>query len=226
MANKVNAELRFVTRPTEGQISRMKDFIRKKLNADEVELALVEDKSIVGGFILTAGSLLYDWSTIGRTGQIEKLVEEVLAQTQYDEKDLLDILKSEINDFGLHAEHNEVGKVEFVGDGIATLAGIEHAEYGEVIVFDDGTRGMVQNIETDQVGCILFGREQAIREGMRAVRTKKRASIPVGDAFLGRVINALGDPIDGKGKIRAVGHRPLEFPAPGSVERESVGVPM
>ncbi len=226
MANKVNAELRFVTRPTEGQISRMKDFIRKKLNADEVELALVEDKSIVGGFILTAGSLLYDWSTIGRTGQIEKLVEEVLAQTQYDEKDLLDILKSEINDFGLHAEHNEVGKVEFVGDGIATLAGIEHAEYGEVIVFDDGTRGMVQNIETDQVGCILFGREQAIREGMRAVRTKKRASIPVGDAFLGRVINALGDPIDGKGKIRAVGHRPVEFPAPGIVERESVGVPM
>lgn len=226
MANKVNAELRFVTRPTEGQISRMKDFIRKKLNADEVELALVEDKSIVGGFILTAGSLLYDWSTIGRTGQIEKLVEEVLAQTQYDEKDLLDILKSEINDFALHAEHNEVGRVEFVGDGIATLAGIEHAEYGEVIVFDDGTRGMIQNIETDQVGCILFGREQAIREGMRAVRTRKRASIPVGDAFLGRVINALGDPIDGKGKIRAVGHRPVEFPAPGIVERKSVGVPM
>ena len=226
MANKVNAELRFVTRPTEGQISRMKDFIRKKLNADEVELALVEDKSIVGGFILTAGSLLYDWSTIGRTGQIEKLVEEVLAETQYDEKDLLDILKAEINDFALHAEHNEVGKVEFVGDGIATLTGIEHAEYGEVIVFDDGTRGMVQNIETDQVGCILFGREQAIREGMRAVRTRKRASIPVGDAFLGRVINALGDPIDGKGKIRAVGHRPVEFPAPGIVERKSVGVPM
>jgi len=226
MANKVNAELRFVTRPTEGQISRMKDFIRKKLNADEVELALVEDKSIVGGFVLTAGSLLYDWSTIGRTGQIEKLVEEVLAQTQYDEKDLLDILRSEINDFALHAEHNEVGKVEFVGDGIATLEGIEHAEYGEVIVFDDGTRGMVQNIETDQVGCILFGREQAIREGMRAVRTQKRASIPVGDAFLGRVVNALGDPIDGKGKIRAVGHRPVEFPAPGIVERKSVGVPM
>ncbi|MCR5025214.1 MAG: F0F1 ATP synthase subunit alpha [Lachnospiraceae bacterium] len=226
MANKVNAELRFVTRPTEGQISRMKEFIRKKLNADDVELALVEDKSIVGGFILTAGSLLYDWSTIGRTGQIEKLVEEVLAETQYDEKDLLDILKAEINDFALHAEHNEVGKVEFVGDGIATLTGIEHAEYGEVIVFDDGTRGMVQNIETDQVGCILFGREQAIREGMRAVRTRKRASIPVGDAFLGRVINALGDPIDGKGKIRAVGHRPVEFPAPGIVERKSVGVPM
>ena len=226
MANKVNAELRFVTRPTEGQISKMKEFIRKKLNADDVELALVEDKSIVGGFILTAGSLLYDWSTIGRTGQIEKLVEEVLAETQYDEKDLLDILKAEINDFALHAEHNEVGKVEFVGDGIATLTGIEHAEYGEVIVFDDGTRGMVQNIETDQVGCILFGREQAIREGMRAVRTRKRASIPVGDAFLGRVINALGDPIDGKGKIRAVGHRPVEFPAPGIVERKSVGVPM
>ena len=222
----VNAELRYVTRPGDSQISRIKEFIKDRLDADGVNLELVEDKSIGGGFILTAGSLIYDWSNAGRTGQFEKLIEDVLRETQYDKKDLLDILKAEINDFELHAESNEVGTVEFVGDGIATLSGVEHAEYGEVIVFDDGTRGMVQNIETDQIGCILFGREQAIREGMRAVRTRKRASIPVGDAFLGRVINALGDPIDGQGRIKAVTHRPVEFPAPGIVDRKSVGVPM
>ncbi len=222
----VSAELKFVTRPDASQISRIKDFVKDRLDADEVILELTEDKSIGGGFILTAGSLIYDWSNAGRTGQFEKLIEDVLRETQYDEKDLLDILKAEINDFELHAESNEVGTVEFVGDGIATLSGVDHAEYGEVIVFDDGTRGMVQNIEMDQIGCILFGREQAIREGMRAVRTRRRASIPVGDAFLGRVINALGDPIDGQGKIKGVSHRPIEYPAPGIVDRKSVGVPM
>ena len=222
----VNAELKYVTKPSDNQIFRLKEFVKKKLGAEEVSLELIEDKSIGGGFILTAGSLVYDWSTAGRTGQFEKLIEAVLVETQYDEKDLLDILKAEVNDFELHAESNEVGTVEFVGDGIAFLQGVEHAVYGEVVVFDDGTRGMVQNIEVDQVGCILFGRDQNIREGMRAVRTSKRASIPVGDAFLGRVINALGDPIDGKGKIKAVSHRPIEFPAPGIVDRKPVGVPM
>ncbi len=222
----VNAELKYVTRPTDSQLFRIKEFIKKKLGTEEVALELIQDSSLGGGFILTAGSLIYDWSTAGRTEQFEKLIEEVLTATQYDEKDLLDILKAEVNDFELHAKSNEVGVVEFVGDGIATLKGVDHAVYGEVVVFDDGTRGMVQNIEVDQIGCILFGREQAIREGMRAVRTRKSASIPVGDAFLGRVVNALGDPIDGKGKIKAVSHRPIEFPAPGIVERKPVGVPM
>ncbi|MBR2185904.1 MAG: F0F1 ATP synthase subunit alpha [Lachnospiraceae bacterium] len=222
----VNAELKYVTKPSDSQIFRLKEFVKKKLGAEEVSLELIEDKAIGGGFVLAAGSLIYDWSTAGRTGQFEKLIETVLAETQYDEKDLLDILKAEVNDFELHAESNEVGTVEFVGDGIAFLRGVDHAVYGEVVVFDDGTRGMVQNIETDQVGCILFGRDQNIREGMRAVRTGKRAGIPVGDAFLGRVINALGDPIDGKGKIKAVSHRPIEFPAPGIVDRKPVGVPM
>ena len=176
----VNAELKYVTKPSDSQIFRLKEFVKKKLGAEEVSLELIEDKAIGGGFVLAAGSLIYDWSTAGRTGQFEKLIETVLAETQYDEKDLLDILKAEVNDFELHAESNEVGTVEFVGDGIAFLRGVDHAVYGEVVVFDDGTRGMVQNIETDQVGCILFGRDQNIREGMRAVRTGKRAGIPVG----------------------------------------------
>lgn len=222
----VSAELRYVTKPNESQEKRIRDFIKSRTRAREVELKLVEDKSIIGGFILTIGSLVFDWSNSGRTGQFDKLIESVLQKTQYDEKDLLDILKAEVNDFELHTKYNEVGTVEFVGDGIALLSGIEHAEYGEVIVFDDGTRGMVQNIDTDNVGCILFGREQAIREGMRCARTGKRAGIPVGDAFLGRVVNALGDPIDGLDPIKAVSHRPIEFPAPGIVDRESVKQPL
>ena len=223
---RVKAELRYVTLPDDSQLERIREFIRKKFDASEVRLKLTEDPSIGGGFILTARGLIYDWSNAGRTGQFEKLIENVLRETQYDEKDLLDILKAEVNDFELHAESNEVGRVDFVGDGIAELKGIDHAEYGEVVIFDDGTRGMVQNIEIDKVGCILFGREQDIREGMRAVRTHKRASIPVGDDFLGRVINALGEPIDGLGKIKAVSHRPIELPAPGIVDRKSVGVPL
>ena len=223
---RVKAELRYVTLPDDSQLETIRNFLSKKFDAPEVRLKLTEDPSIGGGFILTARGLIYDWSNAGRTGQFEKLIEDVLKETQYDEKDLLDILKAEVNDFELHAESNEVGRVDFVGDGIADLKGIDHAEYGEVVIFDDGTRGMVQNIETDKVGCILFGREQDIREGMRAVRTHKRASIPVGDDFLGRVINALGEPIDGLGKIKAVSHRPIEFPAPGIVDRKSVGVPL
>ncbi len=222
----VSAELKYVTRPDESQERRIKDFIAKRLSADEVDLKLTEDKSLIGGFILTAGSLEFDWSNAGRTGQFDKLIEKVLQETQYDEKELLDILKSEVNDFELHAKHNEIGTVDFVGDGIAQLSGLEHAEYGEVIVFDDGTRGMVQNIDTDSIGCILFGREQDIREGMRCVRTGKRAGVPVGDAFLGRVVNALGDPVDGLDSIKAVTHRPVEFPAPGIVDRKSVKQPL
>ncbi len=222
----ISAELRYVTRPSDSQEKRIRDFIKKKFSAREADLKLTEDKSIIGGFILTVGSLVYDWSNDGRAGQFDKLIESVLQETQYDEKDLLDILRAEINDFELHTRYNEVGTVEFVGDGIAMLSGIEHAEYGEVIVFDDGTRGMVQNIDTDSVGCILFGRERSIREGMRCARTGKRAGIPVGDAFLGRVVNALGDPIDGLESIKAVTHRPIEFPAPGIVDRESVKQPL
>lgn len=222
----VSAELKYVTRPDESQERRIKDFITKRLSADEVDLKLIEDKSLISGFILTAGSLEFDWSNAGRAGQFDKLIEKVLQKTQYDEKDLLDMLKAEVNDFELHAQHNEIGTVDFVGDGIAQLSGLEHAEYGEVIVFDDGTRGMVQNIDTDSIGCILFGREQDIREGMRCVRTGKRAGVPVGDGFLGRVVNALGDPVDGLDPIKAVTHRPVEFPAPGIVDRKSVKQPL
>jgi len=116
--------------------------------------------------------------------------------------------------------------VSWVGDGIANIDGIDHAAYGEIIVFDCGVKGMVQDIRRDEIGCILFGRDVEIREGSGAARTGKRAGVPVGDGFLGRVIDALGAPIDGAGAIKEEGYMPVEQPAPTIIDRKSVSVPL
>ena len=113
-----------------------------------------------------------------------------------------------------------------VGDGIATIYGIDHAMYGEIVTFENGLKGMVQDIQKDEIGCILFGSDTGIKEGTKVARTKKKAGIPVGDKFIGRVINALGAPIDGAGEIEADDYRPIENEAPGIIDRKSVSVPM
>ena len=119
-----------------------------------------------------------------------------------------------------------MGTVIGIGDGIATIYGIDHAMYGEIVIFDNGVKGMVQDIRRDDIGCILFGSDRDIKEGCRVTRTKKRAGIPVGEGFLGRVVNALGAPIDGKGDIPSEDYRPIENEAPGIIDRKSVSVPM
>ena len=124
------------------------------------------------------------------------------------------------------SKDQEVGTVIWVGDGIATIYGIEHAMYGEIVIFENGVRGMVQDIKRDQVGCIIFGKDTEIKEGTKVTRTKKKAGIPVGDTYLGRIINALGAPIDGKGEIKADDYRAIEQEAPGIVDRQSVKQPM
>ena len=124
------------------------------------------------------------------------------------------------------AQEHEIGSVSWVGDGIANVNGIDHAEYGEIVIFDSGVKGMVQDVRRDEIGCILFGHDTEIREGTRVVRTGKRAGIPVGDGFKGRSVAALGAPIDGAGPIKEEGYRPIEQPAPSIVDRQSVGVPM
>ena len=124
------------------------------------------------------------------------------------------------------SKDQEVGKVIWVGDGIATVYGIEHAMYGEIVIFENGIRGMVQDIRRDQVGCIILGKDIEIKEGTKVTRTKKKAGVPVGDAYIGRIINALGAPIDGKGEIPADDYRAIEQEAPGIVDRQSVNQPM
>ena len=140
--------------------------------------------------------------------------------------DIISIIKNEIENYDWDNEAKETGEVIWVGDGIATVYGIDHAMYGEIVVFDGGVKGMVQNIRRNEIGCILFGHDESIREGCKVIRTGKRAGIPVGDAFKGRVVNALGEPIDGKGDIASTEYRAIEEPAPAIIDRQPVDTPL
>ena len=140
--------------------------------------------------------------------------------------DIISIIQEEIENANWDDESKETGQVIWVGDGIATIYGIDHAMYGEIVIFDNGVKGIVQDIRANEIGVILFGRDTGIKEGTKVVRTKKKAGIPVGDAFIGRIVNALGEPIDGNGEIKADGYRPMEEDAPGIVDRKSVDTPM
>ena len=141
-------------------------------------------------------------------------------------EEIISILKTEIENYDMVTGEQEVGSVIWVGDGIATIYGIEHAMYGEIVIFENGVRGMVQDIKRDQIGCIILGKDTGIKEGTKVTRTKKKAGVPVGNAYLGRIVNALGAPIDGKGDIPADDYRPIEQEAPGIVDRQSVKQPL
>ena len=140
--------------------------------------------------------------------------------------EIISILKEEIKNYDEISKDQEVGTVISVGDGIATVYGIDHAMYGEVVTFENGLKGMVQDVRDNSMGCILFGKDTGIKEGTKVARTGKQAGIPVGDKFIGRIVNALGEPIDGKGEIKAEEYRPIENPAPGIIDRKSVTVPL
>ena len=141
-------------------------------------------------------------------------------------EEIISILKEEIENYDEISKDQESGRVISVGDGIASVYGIDHAMYGEVVIFENGLKGMVQDIRSESIGCILFGKDSGIREGTRVARTGKQAGIPVGENFIGRVVNALGAPLDGKGEIEEDEYRPIEHPAPGIIERKSVTVPL
>ena len=139
--------------------------------------------------------------------------------------EIISILKEEIENFDMMSKDSEVGTVITVATD-RSYYGIDHAMYGEIVTFENGLKGMVQDIRRNEIGCILFGSDTRISEGTKVTRTGKRAGVPVGDAYIGRVVNALGEPIDGKGSIEADGYRPIEQEAPGIVDRKSVSVPM
>ena len=141
-------------------------------------------------------------------------------------EEIISVLKSEIENYELETKGQEVGTVIWIGDGIATVYGLDHAMYGEIVVFDTGVKGMVQDIKRNEIGIILLGKDTGLKEGSKVSRTKKKAGIPVSDAYIGRVIDALGAPIDGKGSIDADDYRPIENDAPGIVDRKSVNQPL
>ena len=215
--------LRYVTAPTEEQLDGIKQFVAHRYGEEGVVFEMKEDPTLVSGFKLTAGNEEYDWSAQGRLAQLQQRLSTVKTAS---EKGIISILKAEIEDFDLNAEFQEIGTVQSVGDGIARIDGIDHAAYGEIVIFDSGVKGMVQDVRADSIGVILFGSDVEIKEGSRVVRTGKRAGIGVGDAMLGRVVDALGAPIDGKGEIKADDYRPIEHKAPGVITRKEVNQPL
>ncbi len=215
----------YVTAPDEAQIARFREYLSQKYPGRELELTLREDKSLLGGFVLRAGSDEFDWSMKGRLGALRNHLAGAgnsLGSTQ----EIISILRTEIEQSEFDSGEHEVGSVVRLGDGIVTVSGIDHAAYGEIVIFDNGVKGMVQDIRRNETGIILFGRESELREGTRVIRTGRRAGLPVGEGFLGRVIDALGAPIDGKGDIEAKDYRPIENDAPSIVDRKSVDTPM
>ncbi len=223
------AELIYVTAPTDEQLEGIKKFLAKECGNPDIEISMKEDKSIGSGFVLRIGNKEYDWSEKGRIEQLQKRINDSLTGKQkatVSEESIISILRADIESFELEAKDKEIGVVNWVGDGIANVDGIDHAFYGEIVLFDCGVKGMVQDVRRDEIGVILFGRDTEIKEGSRVVRTGKMAGVPVGDAFLGRIVDALGAPIDGKGEIVQEGYRPIENPAPSIVDRKSVSVPL
>ena len=223
------AQLLYVTPPNEEQLDKIRKFLAREYNNEDITIETKEDKSLKSGFILRVGSKEYDWSEQGRINQLkDKINSAVTSSTglNISQENIISILKASIEDFQLAAKDKEIGVVTYVADGIVAVDGIDHACYGEIVIFDCGVKGMVQDIRRDDIGVILFGKETEIFEGSRVVRTGKIAGMPVGEGFLGRIVDALGNPIDGHGEIDAAGYRPLENPAPSVVDRESVNVPM
>ena len=224
-AAQLRATLRYVTPPTEEQLAQIRDFLRKKYQSEDLPLDLVEDKSLLGGFCITVGSEEYDWSMKGRLDQMRRRLTqtpEMLATSE----EVIDLLRTEIDASAFDGRDHEVGEILRVGDGVATVSGIRHAAYGEIVQFESGVKGMVQDIRKNETGIILLGSEKGMSAGDRVVRTERRAGVPVGEAFLGRVVDAMGTPIDGKGPAQAVGYRPIENAAPGIKDRKSVSVPL
>ena len=141
-------------------------------------------------------------------------------------EDISSILKEQIKNYSAHIEMKETGTVVTVGDGIARVYGLRSCMANELLRFEDGSFGMAQNLETDTVSVAILSDKDSIREGSVVYRTGKALSVPVGEALLGRVVNALGEPIDGKGPAATTETRPIEAEAPGIIERKSVSVPL
>ncbi len=219
--------LEYVTAPDEQQFAGIRKFLEKKYPGRVLSIQKKENPSLESGFVLRAGTQEYDWSQEGRRRLLEEKLSalDITGKTSITaEKGIISILRGSLEDVAL--ESQEIGAVRRVGDGIAYIDGVDHAMYGEILVFENGLKGMVQDIRRDEIGCILFGKEDEICEGTKAVRTGRMAGIPVGDGFIGRVVDALGAPLDGKGPVESFDYRPVEEPAPGITDRSSVDTPL
>ena len=223
----LNCVLEYVTEPTDKQSDGIIRFLKEKYPGRVLNLTKKQNTDLGNGFVLRAGREEYDWSMKGRAALLKKRIDSMELSGKDSllvQKGIISILKDSLEN--IEVSGNEVGIVNSIGDGIVYVDGIDHAMYGEIVIFENGQKAMVQDVREDEVGCILFDDEEEIEEGTKVVRSGRMAGIPVGDEFIGRVVNALGVPIDGKGEISASDYRPIEQPAPGIVDRKSVDTPL
>ncbi len=214
-----------VTKPDEKQLEGLRKFVCAEIGADSAELEIVTDSSLLGGFTIQIGSTLYDRSLKTKLSKVSESVKKD-AKKYGASENIISILKEDIEKVEFSAEGEEVGSVVSVGDGIAVLSGLDDVMYGEIVIFDSGVKGMVQDIKSGSVGCILFGSDDDVFAGSRVMRSHKMAGVPVGEGYIGRVVNSLGEPIDGLGDIEADSYRLVEQPAPSIVDRKSVSKPL
>lgn len=224
--NVLSVTVYCVTPPDNDQLEGIKDFVRKNENCDQVEVKIVEDKSIIGGFIIDTGNKEFDYSLKTKLRKIKDQVMRTARESSVDSDSVIATLMRDVKDYEQCVDIEEIGTVVKIGDSIATIHGLDHAMYGEIVVFDNGVKGMVQDIKRRSVGVILFGSDVGIHQGTKVRRTHKKAGVPVGDGFIGRIVNSLGEPIDGGGDIEADDYRPIEQSAPSIVDRKSVDTPM
>ena len=210
----VKADLRAARTPREEDLERIKKEVAKLYDATEVILNVTVDDSLLSGYVLQIGDRVFDNS--GRHA-----IDQMMA-----DKPSLATLKTRIEDYKPAATSEEGGVVISSADGIVEVEGMDRAVYGEIVTFENGAKGMVESVEPGRLGIMLFDGAETVGVGTMVTRSGKRAGIPVGDAFLGRVISPLGEPIDGKGPIEAVGYNPIEKQAPGILERQSVDTPL
>ena len=230
----IKAVVRYVTPLTEAQQADLRQFIMDKFVKEDVDIEYKHDPDIIGGFILNAGDLEYDKSY--RTGlrlmkdslqtKAAEYVDGGTSKNTSKNSDIISVLKTEVRDFEVKSGATETGFITRLGDGIARVHGMNSVMYGELVEFETGIRGIVQNLEEKSVGVVLLGDDHGLTEGSSVIRTGKRAGIGVSDELLGRVVDALGSPIDGQGQIKADDYFPIEREAPGVIERKPVSTPL
>ncbi|MBQ1537149.1 MAG: F0F1 ATP synthase subunit alpha [Ruminococcus sp.] len=223
--NAVVCKLTCAEAPSEILAEEFRKVIRNKLGVNEVILDIVVDDTLIGGYVLEADGKVYDKSV---KNAMKSLQSELRRKAAGDRGsgDVISMLKSEISNFEAKLEVAESGSVISIHDGIINVFGLGSVMYGELVEFETGVKGIVQNINDDSVGVVLLGTEHGLTEGSKVIRTRKKAGVPVGDAFVGRVIDALGAPIDGEGPIEESDFYPVEAEAPGVCIRKSVSVPL
>ena len=210
----VKADLRCARQPREEDITRIKNEVKKLYDATEVILNVAVDESLLSGYVLQVGDRMFDNS--GRH-QLDQMMAG---------KPSLATLKTRIEDYKPAQTSAEGGVVISSADGIVQVEGMDRAVYGEIVTFENGAKGMVESVEPGRLGIMLFDGAESVGVGTLVTRSGKRAGIPVGEKFLGRVIDPLGEPIDGKGPIESEGYNPIEKQAPGILERQSVDTPL